>query len=83
MGELSKGRAPGAAGPHRKGRSWLAALPFALAWTFAAATLNAALAPAILHEPGLEEAPLPASAPAPPPPPAHDVVFESTELISV
>jgi len=85
MGEVSTTRALKSAAPgvHRKGRSWLAAVPFALAWTFAAVTLDAALAPAVRDRPGLQEAPLPASAPSPPPPPAHDLVFDSAELISV
>jgi hypothetical protein len=79
------GRAAGASGAgSRRGRGWLAGVPFAIAWSFAAATLNASLAPALrgIDQPRLES---PANEPGPPGPPPHknDVDFDSSELISV
>jgi hypothetical protein len=63
------------------GSGWRAAVPFALAWSFAAATLNASLAPASLDERRFEETPQP----QPSPPATHhdEMEFDSSELISV
>jgi hypothetical protein len=58
----------------------LAAVPFAVAWSFAAIMLNGSLAPASLDEPRLEEAP---AAPSPPATHHDDIDFDSAELISV
>ena len=81
MGEPLTASASAAPRPLRRGGRWRAALPFALAWSFAAATLNASLAPATVDQPRLEPSP-PGAAP---PPATHknDLDFDSSELISV
>ncbi len=82
MGELTTATAakPNRPSPTRRASGWLAALPFAAAWAFAAATLGASLAPATVDEPKLEESPPPPSPPAT----HHDEMdFDSSELISV
>jgi hypothetical protein len=82
MGELLTASGPAPRLPRRRSRGWIAAVPFALAWSFAALTLGEQLAPATLDEsqPRLEESP-----PAPSPPATHhdDIDFDSSELISV
>ncbi len=80
MGEPSTSHVGSVTQPRRRSRVWWAAIPFALAWSFAAATLNASLAPATVDEPRLDQPP------AEPSPPAthHDEMdFDSSELISV
>jgi hypothetical protein len=88
MGEPSTRHAPATSPPDSRGRGWLAAVPFALAWVVAAAVLNGALAPR--SQGGRGHGPLGPDAPelehAPPPPPAthHDeIVFDESELITV
>ena len=80
MGEHSTPSLESVPQPRRRGRGLWAAVPFALAWSFAAATLNASLAPATVDEPRLEQ-PLP----EPSPPATHhdEMDFDSSELISV
>jgi hypothetical protein len=80
MGELLTASGPAPLLPRRRSRGWIAAVPFAIAWSFAALTLGEQLAPATLDEPRLEESP-----PAPSPPATHhdEIDFDSSELISV
>jgi hypothetical protein len=80
MGEPSTPQVESVPQPRQRSLVWWAAVPFALAWSFAAATLNASLAPATVDEPRLEQ-----PVPEPSPPATHhdEMDFDSSELISV
>jgi hypothetical protein len=80
MGELSRCDAS-TVGPRRAPR-WLAALPFVLGLSIAAVSLNEALSPLPGQELRLDHPP--AAAPASPPATHHDdLVYDSSELITV
>jgi hypothetical protein len=85
MGEPSTHHASATSPPDSRGRGWLAAVPFALAWVVAAAVLNGALAPRSRGGPAPgPDAPELEQAPPPPPATHHDeIVFDESELITV